>query len=96
MNNVRACLERSGLSQAELARRTGLGEKRVSYILRGRQRVTEDNAAQIADVLGCLIDELIRPVPPTVRDAAQIAADLTPADAETWLAIGRRLQSQND
>lgn len=52
--------KKRGISQAELARRTGIPQGVISYIECGRTKNPRvDTMQSIAQVLGCTVDELI-------------------------------------
>lgn len=57
---VSAYLKEKGMSQAELARRTGLNKQTISAIIVGDSTSpTLNNAVLIADALGVSIDEMV-------------------------------------
>lgn len=93
MNRIDELIRASEKSPADIGRETGLGHVGVHKLRYGKARVNEDNAAKLADALGCTIDELIRPTPPHVREAVRIAETLDADAREEWLALGRRLSS---
>ncbi len=60
-NRVKASRERRGLTQVELAERTGLTRQSIGAIEAGRATPAVDVALRIASVLDCLVEELFGP-----------------------------------
>ena len=56
--NVRVMRAKLGLSQAELAKKSGVSKPAVSNIERGRNAPSLQVMTKLADVLGCSLDEL--------------------------------------
>lgn len=50
-------LTRQGLSQSGLGRAMGFPPERISRLLRGERKITLQDAAQIAKILGCSLEE---------------------------------------
>jgi ribosome-binding protein aMBF1 (putative translation factor) len=59
-NNNRACRERAGLSQEELARRMGCTQSYISQIEQPDARPTLGTLQKVAEALGCPIGDLVR------------------------------------
>lgn len=59
--NIRLVLAARDMTMSELARKCGLDPSNLSKILLGKERVTLDRAAIIADALGIGLHELISP-----------------------------------
>jgi transcriptional regulator with XRE-family HTH domain len=62
-----------GITQVELAKRTGLIQVVVSDYERGRLRLPADMALRFAEVLGVTVDELLRPKKKSSRAATKAA-----------------------
>lgn len=89
--NLRKCAEALGLSNAEVARRSGLTERTYGNYVLGRTEPNLDVLLNIAKVLGVSVDALLGstdlPLPPdpfTERLMAT-ARVLSPADLEVVL-----------
>lgn len=61
MHGIQAAVERSGLSQNEVARRAGMDPKSLSEIARGLRDPRISTALRIAAVLESTLDELFPP-----------------------------------
>ena len=59
-NNLRACRERSGLTQEELARRMGCTQAYISQIEQPDARPTLGTLQKVAEAVGCPISDLVR------------------------------------
>lgn len=59
--NVRRARLAMGLSQAELARRTGVQPAWIAHIEAARQLPSLPNAVALADALGVSLDDLVTP-----------------------------------
>lgn len=57
-NNIIKMREAAGLSQIQLAKKIGWEQSRFSHLELGKRRLTLDVAAEIAEVIGCSIDDL--------------------------------------
>lgn len=60
IENVSVLMEEQGVSQSELARRTGISVTNINRILHGKERVTIDRAERIADALGKQLFEFLK------------------------------------
>lgn len=58
--NVERILRERGISQAELARRSGESEMNISRIIRGKNEPLIGMVARIAEALDVLVDVLLR------------------------------------
>lgn len=58
--NVRAIRKDAGLTQQQLADKSGIHRVTVARIESNNSSATMDTAAKIAAALGCTIDELMR------------------------------------
>jgi transcriptional regulator with XRE-family HTH domain len=58
--NVRAARIRAGLTQAQLAERTGLTQQYVSLVEAGHRNITIDTMAALARVIGRDVSVLLR------------------------------------
>lgn len=59
-NNIRACRERAGMTQEELARRIGCTQSYISQIEQPDARPTIGTLQKIAEVLGVPVGDLVR------------------------------------
>ena len=59
-NNIRACRERSGLTQEELAKRLGCTQSYISQIEHPDARPTLGTLQKVAEALGCPVGDLVR------------------------------------
>ena len=59
-NHIRACRERAGLTQEELARRLGCTQSFISQIEAADARPTLGTLQKVAEALGCPIGDLVR------------------------------------
>lgn len=57
--NVSRLLENLGLSQGELARKTGESKMRISLVVRGVHQPTAGFLARLAEALGVTADDLL-------------------------------------
>jgi DNA-binding XRE family transcriptional regulator len=57
--NLRRARQRARITQAELARRLGASQAYVSQVENGRENLTQERMAAIAEALGCTIDFLV-------------------------------------
>lgn len=60
-----------GMSQGELAERAGCSKDSIKRWELGLNTPALDSAAAIADVLGCMIDDLVHPFPVTSSEARE-------------------------
>ena len=60
MNNIRELRRARSMTQKELADRVGTTQKRICYWERERNIPTLQNAAKIAQALGCRMEDLIQ------------------------------------
>lgn len=51
-DNIRRCVNESGLTQVSIAAHLGISEKHLSHMLLGKASMTLEWAARIADVCG--------------------------------------------
>ncbi len=58
-NNVRACRERAGLTQEELARRVGCTQSYISQLEQPDARPTLGTLQKVAEALGCSVRDLV-------------------------------------
>lgn len=58
--NVRSFRKKSGLTQAELSAKTGVGTSMLCQIEKGTKVPSLGTALEIAKALGCTVDELCR------------------------------------
>jgi len=64
-NRLRECRLRGLIiSEAELARRTGIERTTISTLENNRRFLSIEQALLIREVLGCSLDDLYEPVPP--------------------------------
>ena len=59
-NNIRACRERTGLTQEELAKRIGCTQSYISQIEQPDARPTLGTLQKVAEALGCPVSDLVR------------------------------------
>lgn len=57
--NVRACRERHGMTQEEVAEKLYTSKSFVNQMEQGKVKIPLDKAIQIADILDCSLDELV-------------------------------------
>ena len=57
--NVRACRERHGMTQEEVAEKLYTSKSFVNQMEQGKVKIPLDKAIQIADILNCSLDELV-------------------------------------
>lgn len=79
--------KRLGISQADLGaslRRAGVqvGGSALSRIESGQYGVRLDTAVAIAQILGCTLEHLMRPISPTEREIAELEERLAELRAE--------------
>ena len=60
--NLREMRQRAGLTQTELAKRMGVRANTVNQWESGSRHPDVMLAPKLADVLGCTLDELLRPI----------------------------------
>ena len=58
--NIARILQDRGMSQAELARRSGESQMNISRIIRGQNEPLVSTVARIAEALDVLVDVLLR------------------------------------
>lgn len=58
--NIKKFREKSGLTQADLARELSISQGALYRIERGTLVVSVPVAIEISDILGCTLDELLR------------------------------------
>lgn len=56
---MRRRLDQKGMTQSDLSRATGLGRDSISAYTNAKSLPTAENAKKIADVLNCLVNDLI-------------------------------------
>ena len=67
-NRVRECRLRGLIiSEAELARRTGIERTTMSALENNRRFLSIEHALLISEVLGCTLDQLYEQVPPSQK-----------------------------
>lgn len=66
---VRAATARAGLTQAELARRTGISGQSIRRKLKGERGFAAEELVDIANVIGCQVSDLL-PQPASQVSAA--------------------------
>ena len=75
--NLASVMRRRGMSQAELARASGVLEMTVSYVIRAKLCGTVCTVARLANALGVSVDRLLRPSltarAPRSRRAARVS-----------------------
>jgi transcriptional regulator with XRE-family HTH domain len=87
--NLLVLRAKNGISQATLARRTGVSRAIVSELEQGRGDVRLTTLARLASGLGVTIGELLEPwhpQPPTEAELSRRARDDEFIDADTLLA----------
>ena len=57
-NNLRDMLRNGPITPAELSKRTGIGITMIYGYMRGRTFPSDDKIQQLADGLGCTVDDL--------------------------------------
>jgi len=57
--NLKTARKLAGLSQAELARRTGISRTMIAAIEAGQQNVTLESVERLAQVVGCKGSDLL-------------------------------------
>ncbi|MCA9033120.1 MAG: helix-turn-helix transcriptional regulator [Planctomycetaceae bacterium] len=100
-NRLREAREKKGLSQAEMAQKSGLQPSAVSHFESGRRAPSFDNLRKLADALSVTIDFLLgresepHSSGPTVqklfRDFEKLSAD----DQETVAGFAEMLAAKN-
>lgn len=94
---LRAAREAKGLSQAELAERTGLQPSAVSHFETGRRAPSFDNLRLLADALGIATDYLLgrekvhAPAGPAASQMFRDFSKLSAADQERITEYARML-----
>lgn len=58
-NRLRRRIDQKGMTQSDLSRATGLGRDSISAYTNGKSLPTAENAKRIADILNCLVTDLI-------------------------------------
>lgn len=61
MNNIRMLRKKSGLAQTQLAEQMSVTQQAVAKWETGTSLPRADLLPKLADVLGCTVDELLRP-----------------------------------
>lgn len=59
--NFRAARRRSGLTQADIARRTGIARPSISSLERGADNITLESADRLALAVGVSLSKLLTP-----------------------------------
>ena len=59
-DNLKKLMVEHGVTQAELAKKTGIGRSSISQYLSGKNEPTDERKALIADAVGCSVTELER------------------------------------
>ncbi|HJG91938.1 MAG TPA: helix-turn-helix transcriptional regulator [Brachybacterium massiliense] len=86
LNSIESARAAAGLTQRELASRTGLSQPTVHRILAGQRRATMPELVLIADAVGCTVAQLTGSA---VADRVQSAARST--NGEDMTAMRQRL-----
>lgn len=60
MTAIRYIRKRLNMTQEQLSERTGISQANMSRYERGERKLTLENAAKIANALGCTVDELLK------------------------------------
>lgn len=87
--NLLALRAKKGLSQAALARRTGVSRAVISELEQGRGDVRLTTLARLSNGLGVTVGELLEPwhpQPPTDAELSRRSRDDAFIDADTFLA----------
>ena len=87
--NLRRRATELGLSNAEVARRIGLAERRYANYVIGRREPDLATLVRIADILGMTVDDLLRPTG-TARKAT------VTDDLRTRLQLAAKVLDQRD
>ena len=58
--NIKRLRKFSGLSQTQLAQKTGVIQTEISKWEKGKKLISLENTAKIAKAIGCEVDDLIR------------------------------------
>lgn len=75
-----ACMEERGMTQADLAREMGVSRARVNQILRGNDNLTLKSIVAVAIGLDSRVEVRLVPVPPSPTPPESVA---TPSKAPT-------------
>lgn len=100
-DRLKATREARGLSQADLAERSGLQSSAVSHFENGRRAPSFDNLKKLADALSVSIDYLLGRVEetassgPTVQKIFRDLSKMTAADQESLAALADVLAKKN-
>ena len=93
-NRVRARRKQLGLTQIQLARKSGLSQTTIADIERGRNDGSR-SLLELADALNCDPEHLTKGAPIGMTQHQRMAADLiagmSPDQAAAWLEVGRVL-----
>ena len=98
---LRKIREEKGLSQADLAQKTGLQPSAVSHFETGRRSPSFENLRALADALGISTDHLLgREVKagvsgPTIQSIFRNAEKMTERDLETLAGFAELLAKKN-
>lgn len=92
-SKLRAMRLERGLSQAQLAERTGYDQSTIQRLESGRRRMKDYQYAALARALGCTASELIESdgvafVDQGVKEAAEILSALSPDQRALWFQVG--------
>ena len=60
MTAIRYIRKRLNMTQEQLSERTGISQANMSRYESGERKLTLENAAKIANALGCTVDELLK------------------------------------
>lgn len=60
MTAIRYIRKRLNMTQEQLSERTGISQTNMSRYESGERKLTLENAAKIANALGCTVDELLK------------------------------------
>lgn len=55
---MQSLLDQTGMSQSELARRTGISQRMISYYASNKKRMSVDALRAISVALGCRMEDL--------------------------------------
>ena len=61
MNNLRKLREAANMSQTELAASVGISQRFVAFIEKGDKKPSLKTAINLADVLGCKVEDIFLP-----------------------------------
>lgn len=94
LDNLKAALDRSGMSQSELARRLGVTRSTVSNWISGKRTPQLGHLQEAARILNMTIteilgEEILFAETKTERDAIQLLREMSERDREQFLRLMR-------